>query len=259
MSTKLCLASAAAAVLTLTAVPALAQDGPNVWNGPYVGVNGGYGGGSFTYPYAATTDIAGANPVSGKLKQDSSGALGGVTLGYNYQMTNGPALAHGLVFGLETDIAASDIGAQASYAGVQGAGNSYADLSSRIDYLGTARARIGKPMFNNRLLPYVTGGYAYGGVRTVSNVGCSYCAGAANDTYLSPVRVDQGWTAGAGAEYALTPHLSMKAEYLYVDLDARNLGVDGGQFSGPGFTVYNADANLKPTANIVRVGFNWRF
>jgi outer membrane immunogenic protein len=259
MTTKLCLTSAAAAILAIAAAPALAQQGPNVWNGPYAGVNVGYGGGSFTYPYSGTTDIAGTNPVTGKLKQDSSGVLGGVTLGYNYQMTNGPALAHGLVFGLETDIAASDIGAQAYGTSGQSAGNTYADLSSRIDYLGTARARLGKPMFENRLLPYVTGGFAYGGVRTVSNESCSYCGGAGNGTFLSPQRIDTGWTAGAGAEYALTPHLSMKAEYLYVDLDAKSLGVDGAQFSGPGFTTYNTNAGLKPTANIVRVGFNYRF
>jgi outer membrane immunogenic protein len=258
VNTKLCLTSAAAAILALAAAPALAQDGPNIWNGPYAGVNLGYGGGSSTYRYAGTTDVAGTHPIAGTVKQDSSGVLGGVTLGYNYQMTNGPALAHGLVFGLETDIAASDIGAQAYATGTQAAGNTYDDLSTRIDYLGTARARIGKPMFNNRLLPYVTGGYAYGGVRTVSNVSCSYCSGAGG-TFLSPVAVDSGWTAGGGAEYAITPHLSMKAEYLYVDLDNRNLGLDGAPVSGPGFTIYNANASQKATANIVRVGFNFRF
>jgi outer membrane immunogenic protein len=253
MIAKLCLTSAAAAALALAAVPALAQDAPATWTGPYVGLNLGYGGGSFKYPYSGTTDIAGTNPVAGQARQDSSGVLGGVTAGYNYEMSNG------VLVGLEADIDASDIGGKTQVYGADNSAAAAADIASRIDYLGTARVRVGKAMFGNRFVPYVTGGFAYGGVRSDANYACSSCTGYTSASFDSPNHLQTGWTVGGGAEYALTRHLSMKAEYLYVDLRDRNLDYGGGQFSGPGFTTYNTNIGEKADANIVRVGLNWRF
>jgi len=42
-----------------------------------------------------------------------------------------------------------------------------------------------------------------------------------NDGPISKIKM--GWTAGGGAEYALTPQWSAKVEYLYVDLKHDNL------------------------------------
>jgi outer membrane immunogenic protein len=53
-----------------------------------------------------------------------------------------------------------------------------------------------------------------------------------------------GWTAGAGVEYAFNNYLSVKAEYLYV-----NLGTQ---------TQINVD-NVKFNTNIVRAGINLHF
>jgi outer membrane immunogenic protein len=252
MIRKLCLASAAT-LAAAVAAPAFAQETPTTWTGPYVGLNLGYGGGDFKYPYSGTTDAAGTNAINGRLKQDSSGVLGGVTAGYNYETPNG------LLLGLETDIAASDLGGKANYYGVQSAGTGAADVSSNIGYLGTARARVGKAMFGNRFVPYLTGGFAYGSVRTEANYACGSCSGYTSAAYDSPYHPQTGWTVGGGAEYALTRHLSMKAEYLYVDLSDRNLDYGGGQFAGPGFAIYNTNLGEKTDANIVRVGLNWRF
>ena len=58
---------------------------------------------------------------------------------------------------------------------------------------------------------------------------------------LSDVRL--GWTAGAGVEYALNQNLSVKAEYLYVDLGSDILVLDDVKFS----------------AHLLRGGINWRF
>lgn len=251
------LASAAVAASALAAVPAFAQDNDTgTWSGPYAGVNLGYGGGNFRYPYSGTTDAAGTNPVSGHFRQDSSGVLGGVTLGYNYETRDG------FVAGLETDIDASDLGGKTGFSEYPGTGTSYdGAFGSRIDYLGTARARLGHTMFNNRLLPYVTGGFAYGGVRTTSNWNCSACynGGAGNASFVSPSQMQTGWTVGGGAEYALNRHLSMKVEYLYVNLGDSTLNGTGGTIGGPGFNLYNASMGEKATANVVRVGLNWRF
>jgi outer membrane immunogenic protein len=245
-----CLTSAVAAATALAAVPALAQDsGAGPWTGPYAGLNLGYGGGSFRYPFSGTTDPAGTSPASGQFRQDSSGVLGGVTLGYNYEMKNG------VVLGLETDADASDLGGRTSvseFSAMGGAANSA--FSSNIDYLGTVRGRIGKAMLNNRLVPYVTGGFAYGGVRTSSNTGGPDGAG-----FLSGNQMQTGWTVGGGAEYALTHNISVKVEYLYVNLGQTDLTGTGGTISGPGFNLFNSNIAEKTDENVVRVGVNWHF
>lgn len=247
---SLCLTSTVAAAAALAAVPALAQDNDvGTWTGPYAGLNLGYGGGSFKYPFSGTTDAAGTNPASGRFRQDSSGVLGGVTLGYNYESKNG------VVLGLETDADASDLGGRTSVSEFPAAGASVdSAFSSHVDYLGTVRGRIGKAMLNNRLVPYVTGGFAYGGVRTASNAG-----GPNGDGFLSGNQIQTGWTVGGGAEYALNRHLSVKVEYLYVNLGQADLTGTGGTVAGPGFSLSNSNIAEKTDANVVRVGVNWRF
>ena len=177
----------------VTAAPAFAQTaGDTSWSGPYVGLNLGYGGGDFKYDASGTTDAAGTDPASARLRQSSSGVIGGGQIGYNHELSNG------VVLGLETDIAAADIGAKTSLSGVDSLGNSSAtEVRSKIDYLGTVRGRVGKAMFDGRFMPYVTGGFAYGGVKS---------SGYDNATgFSTPTSTQTGWTAGAGAEYALDP------------------------------------------------------
>jgi outer membrane immunogenic protein len=240
---------ASAAVLGLAslglAAPALAQSADTwTWTGPYVGVNIGYGGGDFRYPFSGTTDAAGRNSAVGQARQSSSGVLGGGQVGYNLEMPNG------LVLGLETDIDAADIGGNSSFFASSLAPQT-ASVNSRINYLGTVRGRVGKAMYNGRFMPYVTGGFAYGGVRNNASFGGG---GLATNT-----QTQTGWTVGAGAEYALDRHLSFKAEYLYVDLGSQDLTGNFGTFNAPAVGLFNADVREKTNANVVRVGLNYRF
>ena len=57
-----------------------------------------------------------------------------------------------------------------------------------------------------------------------------------------------GWTVGAGLEYALTPHLSIKAEYQYVDLGTDTIA-----------SVAFGSISEKTKVNIVKAGLNYRF
>src|SRR5271154_5740236 len=196
MFRSLILPSAAALPLPAPALAQPADSGAFTWTGPYVGVNAGYGGGNFNYPFSGTTDPAGTNPVAGRLRQDSSGALGGGQIGYNVQ---GP---RGLVFGLETDIDAANIRGRSDFSSSDSTGAfTSGSVESKINYLGTVRGRIGAPLFNGRFLPYVTGGFAYGGVRNSAGFNCSGCSGGGG--FASDTHTQTGWTVGAGTEYAL--------------------------------------------------------
>jgi outer membrane immunogenic protein len=201
------------------------------WTGFYVGVNAGYAGDRFEYPFAAP-----GVPLVGSAKLNSSGFIGGGQIGYNYQF------AGSWVVGLEADLQYTNIEGKLEANAAGGGFGIGLTAGSQIDYLGTVRARLGYSLFD-RALVYVTGGYAYGRVK--SELGVNLGGGGLG---VSISNNNSGWTAGAGVEYALTPNWSFKTEYLYVDLGNKNL------FAAPGFGI-----SVKSTAHIVRAGLNYRF
>ncbi|MFC3693301.1 outer membrane protein [Chenggangzhangella methanolivorans] len=183
--------AAALAVVTLSAVPALAADLPAyepapavaapvpsfTWTGPYLGVQAGY--------------IWGDSNV-GRIKPEGF-TIGGY-LGYNYQMDGSP-----VVVGIETDFNWSDAD----------------DKAGRVKFdqrwNGATRARVGYAF--DRFLVYGAGGVAYADTRVR--------VGGAKDS-----KTNFGWTVGAGAEYAVTDNVSTRAEYRYTDYgsDKYNFG-----------------------------------
>jgi outer membrane immunogenic protein len=179
------------------------------WTGFYIGLNGGGGFGRSAWDSTGGFDI--------------SGGLVGGTAGYNYQF--GQA-----VVGIEGDIDWADInGTTTTVACPLG-------CKTSDSWLSTVRGRLGYAA--DRFMPYVTGGAAFGDVKT-STPGF---AGANNS--------EAGWTLGAGLEFALAQNWTAKAEYLYVDLGKFNCGLSCGGF------VTN---NVSFTTNLVRAGVNYRF
>ena len=66
-----------------------------------------------------------------------------------------------------------------------------------------------------------------------------------------------GWAAGAGADYAMTADLSLRAEYLYVSLAGLSGPASG--FVVPGAPLLGQFSTGSVTNNIMRVGVNWKF
>ncbi len=212
------LAGVRAADLPSEKGPALYAPPPPVfsWTGFYLGATAG---GAFNH------QTLNAGPF-GSLGVNPAGFIGGGEAGYNYQIP-----ASNFVLGGETDFQGSTL--RADYA-VPGIG---LNGSSRLDWWGSARARLGLAFGN--LLPFVTGGFAYGDVHD------QVALGAAS---FSNNNVRTGWTAGAGVEYAITRNLTAKAEYLYTDLGSVSTPLGGG-----------GTARTRADFHAVRAGLNWKF
>ncbi len=181
------------------------------WTGFYAGVSGGYGWG--------TTTVSPALP-GGTVDNNSSGWTVGGQAGYNMDMG-------GFVLGGEADLQWSNIG----YSAPLGGGT----FTTRTDMFGTLRARAGIPI--GQVMPYGTLGVAYGRVS------------ATEDNGLSSTQTNNhfGWTAGVGLEAQATANLSLKAEYLYVDLGSQsyNMLPSGGRDIGQRFSIIRAGVNYK--------------
>jgi len=188
------------------AYPKAPEYRPYDWTGFYAGLNAGYGWGDSKF-----------NP--GGANASPEGALLGGTIGYNYQWGQ-------TVFGVESDFDWNN--AKGTTTCALGAGS----CRAQSDWLGTTRLRLGYAA--DRFLPYITGGAAYGNLKT-----------SLPGTGFSDSDTKFGWAAGAGVEYAFTPNWSVKAEYLHVDL---------GKFNCPA-----CGTNVKFNEDIVRTGLNYKF
>jgi outer membrane immunogenic protein len=224
---KKILGLALAGALSVAALPAVAADYPLkapppplwTWTGFYVGVQAGAG-------WDHTRWTNGAGLTTGDI-QGSGGVIGG-TLGWNWQ--NGP-----WVFGIEGDLSWTNLNA------VSAAAACVITCTTRVDWLGTLRARLGHT--NGPLLFYITGGGAWAGEKNTLVAGG--VAQTVNDTA-------SGWAAGAGLEGMLGGGWSLKGEYLYVALGSAL--ACGLPVCGP--TNVNADY-LR--IHLVRAGVNYKF
>lgn len=194
------------------------------WSGFYFGVN--FGGGFSRQDTSLVTAGAGTTVATGNVSP--TGIILGEQIGYNWQSGK-------LVFGAEADFQGSMQKDDATLAG----GGASVSYTSRLRWFGTVRGRVG--MAFDRLLPYVTAGWAYGrgGIDGTSttvqfNAGQSY----------------SGWTVGAGVEWAMLNQWSAKAEYLYIDF-----GNGPTSLAANGFNITSG----KLTTHIARLGLNYHF
>jgi outer membrane immunogenic protein len=239
------------------------------WTGFYAGANAGYGWGDPAVSYSPNDVLAaividpgvGGTPIP-SARHNSSGALGGGQIGYNWQIDRS------WLWGLEADIDGSNIrGTAVSNFLLAGPPSNMTSVQT-VDWFGTVRARLGW-LPTDRLLLFATGGFAYGSVRenvalnsatgfSGSNGGFGYFCGTVACFTGSSSGIATGYTAGAGLEYAFSRSFSLKAEYLYVSLGGRNVSVvalTGGQPAPSSFNTHYGDQNF----NVVRVGANYHF
>ena len=117
------------------------------------------------------------------------------------------------VYGLEVDGSWTGLKKSANYPDLVGMSNTVITLTGKVDWLATARVRLGIAM--SPTLLYVTGGAALGGVKsrwTDNDVPPS------TNTALSADKTKVGWVVGAGIERAFGARWTARAEVLYHDL-----------------------------------------
>jgi outer membrane immunogenic protein len=203
------------------------------WSGFYAGLNAGYARGNTVW-----SDLDGALTAGGSIVNESNnGFVGGGQIGYNWQFRHA-------VIGLETDFNYFSLNQTTVFFSNNPGGAVPPSFHDSIHWFGTVRGRAGLAVDN--VLTYVTAGLAYG--RTNHNF--IDAAGANHD--ISTTKV--GWVAGLGAEYALDPHWSVKAEVLYADL-----GKD--QTTVPSVAFGNSPSRFETmdTMWILRAGVNYKF
>jgi outer membrane immunogenic protein len=214
------------------------------WTGFYLGANLGFGGDRFVYPVTAAA-VTGGAAFAGSFSITSGGVLGGGQVGYNWEFPNN------FLLGFETDFDGAAIrGKLTNTGGTIGAFGGAAEVGGRINYIGTVRARAGYAW--DRFLVYGTGGFAYSQV----NFPVSAAVGAGGGSVAISTSQNNsrtGWTAGGGVEYAITNNLTLKTEYLYVNLGTNTI------FNSNILGVVGVNMNQKTTANIVRAGLNYKF
>jgi outer membrane immunogenic protein len=206
------------------------------WTGFYIGADVG---GDWIRGDAYTTFIepggggVGISAFNQSRRLTSSGFIGGVYAGYNWQ-------AASWVLGLEADIsglANSNTTATAPNLAFPGgallAGGFVFNRSQ--DWLSTVRGRVGYLVTPTTLL-YVAGGAAF--AEHHSRASYTEAGGGVWQTDYRKTQV--GYTVGGGAEWMVSPNWLVRAEYLYVSL--------------PGSSVNTVSPAFAPT---FVVPFNW--
>jgi outer membrane immunogenic protein len=222
------------------------------WRGFYVGVNAG---GGFGTNAARETGLPNTGPLALLASRDftldhrAGGFVAGGQVGYNMQFDR-------WVLGIETDIDGANISGfsqitgtgVAQRNGVFAAPTNFVRSSSKVDYIGTVRARVGG-LVTDDLLLYATGGLAYG---QVTHSGQFHYATPV-DYVVNDSSTQVGWTVGAGLEYMFAQQWSVKGEYLYYDLGNHTALSNA---SGVG-NQFRSQFDFATRGSIVRAGLNY--
>ena len=219
---KLGFAAIAAALAAASAVGAAAApvDSATAFNGPFVGIQGGW--------------------QQDRLRYNSADALGNFGSGRN----NGSGFGYGGQVGYDLRLQSNLVlGVEGSVTGRTGHGafdNGFGQLATdRFGRTVNATGRLGVVFGPYGGLGYVRGGY--------SNTRILLDDGVARNGYNR-----DGYTVGVGYEQSLTRHVSARLEYNYADYghsDATATAVDYGQVAG----------QTRLHSNAVTAGLNFRF
>lgn len=213
------------------------------WSGFYLGAQAGYLQGSDSDTDLCSKANGFGNQCVGRGISFGSASPDGVTVGgyagYNYRIDN-------VLLGVEGDVNWDNASGNNSF----GQGVSY---GLDLNWDAAIRARLGY-VVDDRALLYLTGGPSW---LNTSIDADKVCASVSSGDYnCGDSATEFGWQLGAGAEYAITEHLSVKAEYLHGWYGDADLDMMTETVGGIKETLY-----LKQTlqTNVIRAGVAYHF
>lgn len=198
------------------------------WTGFYLG--GSVGAGLVATRWGPGTGELAGNPANGFVNTGSAtSAIIAGQAGYNYQV--GP-----YVLGIE---------------GALGSGFLFSRARCLIDGVSICTA-------DTDAIATLTGrlGYAFGPALVYGKAGgaLAHTSASVNGLAYSGQYTDAqwktGWTVGGGVEMALTPQLSARAEYAYLDFGTPDTGLRNGMAASV--------VPVAQSAQLVTLGLNWR-
>ena len=211
---------------TLSAVAADRTTKPTFdWTGFYLGAQAGY---QWSVNEILELGVD-TSPPAGDL--DADGAVGGIHVGYNFQLSS-------VVLGIEGDFEGS---------GVEGSGvidplDSGTEFDFEQNWQASIRGRRGLAL--DRVLIYATGGYAWQDADLrLSFPGLE--SGGSSETIGA-------WTVGGGVEMAIQEHWTSRLEYRYFESDDE-------EFEGSGDFACCTYGGENFVLHTVRAGVSYKF
>jgi outer membrane protein OmpA-like peptidoglycan-associated protein len=252
-------------VLLASAIPAGAQAPPPPgtvdWTGPYVGFSIGGEWSRLTNSAGIAPTPTGAVPGSpgvvgssrGLRTSDDTNVTGGGQAGYNWQYNN-------LVLGVEGDIRGGGPSISTTLGTPSGSFVAGDNFRASSDYNASIRGRLGYAW--GPALLYGTAGVAFANAnmranyaaRTVGGVVVPGSTASDSTTLIGP-------TYGGGVEYAVTPNISVGAEYRYTDYghDSLNLGRVATAGAGGAVATAAGSGRIGLRDNTALLKVNYRF
>lgn len=207
-------------VLNLFSINTFAAGPSYNWTGFYVGLQGSYITGSSDWSFDAGTST----------DHSLNGGIGGIYLGYNYQ------LPFNLVLGIASDIGAGNI------SGSDSCPNLAYDCKSKTSWLGATRFRLGYAI--DSFLPYISIGIAYTEIKLSAEEIGTGAEWKAKDSYI-------GWTPAIGFDFAITNNLLANFEYAYYDFGKEKTKLIYGAMTDP--------LENKVKFHGFKLGLSWKF
>lgn len=213
------------------------------WAGFYLGIHGGYAWQRDSFSQSQAFALATPQSINGV---SASGAVYGAQTGYNWQFGRA-------VTGLELDFSATGLKGSNAVSETVGADTATITRTEKVQYLGSARARLGWLPAPNLLL-YGTAGLAWERLDLTAETLRTSPVGSTFSSTRTPT--DKfGWVAGLGVEAMLgSPNWIGRVEYLHYDfgqnVDASALAAAIGQV--------NSTSGAQ-TIDLVRAGVSYKF
>jgi outer membrane immunogenic protein len=216
------------------------------WSGMYLGgvLGGGWEKTDTNNGVGTNFLFPGANPPQMFQTTSSSGFIGGLEGGSNYQFGK-------LVVGWEGDILWGDIKGSSTTGFTGFAGPTTAQLTVNTPWTATVASRVG--IAHDRWLAYGKAGVAY------EHTDFTASAAAATPVFSATGSDNRaGWMVGGGLEFAAWDAWTIKAEYDYLDFGNRSVVLNGTTFFPAAVPTLVTTLNNQRISEF-KAGINWKF